>query len=78
MLKIKRMDFKTENFSFCLSYLLGKGKANYLSRKVILEKNFKVFHRRYFERPVLHDKAVNFYFLPSQFFLSYKSIFTIL
>ena len=72
------MDFKTENFAFCLSYLLGKGNANYLSRKVILEKNFKVFHRRYFERPVLHDKAVNFYFLPSQFFLSYKSIFTIL
>lgn len=67
-----------ENFSFCLSFLLGKGKANYLSRKVILQKSFKVFHRRYFERPVLHDKAVNFYFLPSQFFLSYKSIFTIL
>lgn len=72
------MDFKTENFAFFLFFLLGKGKANYLSRKVILEKNFKVFHRRYFERPVLHDKAVNFYFLPSQFFLSYKSIFTIL
>ena len=72
------MDFKMENFAFFLFFLLGKGKANYLSRKVILEKNFKVFHRRYFERPVLHDKAVNFYFLPSQFFLSYKSIFTIL
>ena len=72
------MDFKTENFASFLFFLLGKGKANYLSRKVILEKNFKVFHRRYFERPVLHDKAVNFYFLPSQFFLSYKSIFTIL
>ena len=72
------MDFKTENFAFFLFFLLGKGKANYLSRKVILEKNFKVFHRRYFERPVLHDKAVNFYFLPSRFFLSYKSIFTIL
>ena len=72
------MDFKTENFAFFLFFLLGKGKANYLSRKVILEKNFKVFHRRYFERPVLHDKAVNFYFLPSQFLLSYKSIFTIL
>ena len=65
------MDFKTENFAFFLFFLLGKGKANYLSSKVILEKNFKVFHRRYFERPVLHDKAVNFYFLPSQFFLSY-------
>ena len=66
------MDFKTENFAFFLFFLLGKGKANYLSRKVILEKNFKVFHRRYFERPVLHDKAVHFYFLPSQFLLSYK------
>ena len=37
------MDFKTENFAFFLFFLLGKGKANYLSRKVILQKILRFF-----------------------------------
>ena len=67
MLKIKRMDFKTENFSFCLSYLLGKGKANYLSRKVILQKIFRVFQSCNFMRKNFQDKAGNFYCVPANF-----------
>ena len=42
------MDFKTENFAFFLFFLLGKGKANNLSRKVILQKIFQGFSKLQF------------------------------
>ena len=63
------MDFKTENFAFFLFFLLGKGKANYLSRKMILRKIFKVFQSCNFMRKKLQHKAGIFYCVPANFYL---------
>lgn len=65
-----------ENFSFCLSFLLGKGKANYLSRKVILEKSFKVFQSCDFVHYVFPDKADIFYCMPANFYLLWENLYS--
>ena len=58
---------KMENFAFYLFFLLGKGKANYLSRKVILQKIFRVFQGCNFMRKKFQHKAGNFYCVPAKF-----------
>ena len=63
------MDFKTENIAFFLFFLLGKDKANYLCRKVILQKIFRVFQGCNFMRKNFQDKAGNFYCVPANFYL---------
>lgn len=70
------MSFKTENFDFFLFFLLGKGKANYLSRKVILEKIFMVFQSRDFGHYIFPDKAENFHFVPANFYLLLENLYS--
>ena len=70
------MDSKTENFAFFLFFLLGKGKANYLSRKVILQKIFRVFQSCNFMRKNFQDKAGNFYCVPANFYLLRENLYS--
>lgn len=70
------MDFKTENFAFFLFFLLGKGKANYLSRKVILQKIFRVFQGCNFMRKKFQHKAGNFYCVPANFYLLRENLYS--
>ena len=65
-----------ENFAFCLSFLLGKGKANYLSRKMILQKSFKVFQSCDFVHYIFLDKAENFHFVPANFYLLLENLYS--
>lgn len=65
-----------ENLAFCLSFLLGKGKANYLSRKMILQKSFKVFQSCDFVHYIFPDKAENFHFVPANFYLLWENLYS--
>ena len=65
-----------ENFGFNLTFLLGKGKANYLSRKVILQKIFRVFQSCNFMRKIFQDKAGNFYCVPANFNLLRENLYS--
>lgn len=58
------------------SFLLGKGKANYLSRKVILQKIFRVFQSCNFMRKNFQDKAGNFYCVPANFYLLPENLYS--
>ena len=63
-----------ENFAFYLTFLLGKVKANYLSRKVILQKIFRVFQSCNFMRKNFQDKA-EIFIVCQQIFICSEKIF---